>query len=149
MKKFLILLFVLVLALTIATPVFAQGTEPPATPPNINDIFGIFAALIGFPAFLAACINIGKTWFGLKDSLAPQLVLWATLVAFVGCGIALFMGKLDVVQVIDIQLGYVGAFLLTFSAFVTELGLAKFWHFVLRGTPLIGKSYTWDAKNLK
>ena len=147
MKTILKILLIVIVAFAFTVPAMAMGESPP--PPNINDIFGIFAALIGFPAFLAACINIGKTWFGLKDSLAPQLVLWATLVAFVGCGIALFMGKLDVVQVIDIQLGYVGAFLLTFSAFVTELGLAKFWHFVLRGTPLIGKSYTWDAKNLK
>jgi len=50
MKKILILLFVLVLALMIATPVFAQGTEPPATPPPIPTEFT--AALTGLLAFV-------------------------------------------------------------------------------------------------
>jgi hypothetical protein len=147
MKKILTILFIAsIIALSSAAPVYAMSEAPP--PPNINDVFGIFAALIGFPAFLAACINVGKAWFGLSDGLAPKIVLWATLTAFVGCGIALFMGKLEVVRAIDLQLGYAGTFLLTFSAFVTELGLAKGYHAILRGTPVIGKSYTYDAMNL-
>jgi hypothetical protein len=123
-----------------------KGEYLMSTIPNINDIFAIIASLIGFPAFLAAVINVGKAWFGLPDGLAPKITLYATLAVFVGCGVALFTGHLDVVAAIDVQLGYVAAFLLTFSAFVTELGLAKFWHFALKGTPVIGKSYSSEKK---
>jgi hypothetical protein len=148
-KVFVSLLLAFALAAVVmVVPAFAQGETPP--PPNINDIFIIVASLVGFPACLAVGINVGKAWLNLPDGLAPKITLWATLAVFVGCGVALFTGHLEIVRAIDIQLGYVATFLLTFSAFVTELGLAKFWHFTLKGTPVIGKSFTLDKqKTLK
>jgi hypothetical protein len=145
MKRLFPFVLVLLVALIFATPAFAQ-TETPPPMPNVNDIFPLVASLIGWPAFLAALINTAKAWFDLPDGLAPKITLYATLVVFAGCGVALFTGHLDVVQAIDLQLGYAAAFLLTFSAFVAELGLTKGFHLMLRGTPVIGKSYSYDKE---
>jgi hypothetical protein len=112
---------------------------------NINDLFPIFASLIGFPAFVAAGVNIAKS-YGLADGLASKIVAYVTLTGFIGVGVAYFTGNLPMLNQIDAQLGTLATFLVTFAAFVSELGLAKLWHAALKGTPLIGKSYSLEAK---
>jgi tellurite resistance protein TehA-like permease len=101
-------------------------------------IFPAFAALIGFPALLAALINVAKLVGILPDGMAPKIVLYVNLLALVGVGYLAFTGKVDLLVVIDQQLGVVATFLLMFATFVTELGLTKGMNNALRGTPIIG-----------
>jgi hypothetical protein len=111
---------------------------------NINDLFPLFASLVGAPALIAALVNIAKTFQWVPDTEAPKYVFWANIVVFVGVGVAYFTGNLPLLSQIDVQLGSFATFLLTLVAFVTELGLAKVYHVGLRGYPAIGKSRTYD-----
>jgi hypothetical protein len=107
----------------------------------LNDVFPALAALIGFPALLAAGINMAKQ-FGLPDGYAPKVVLYGNLAMFVFVLYLSFAGKLSILSAIDSQLGTLAAFLVTFSAFVADIGLTKLFHAGLRGVPLIGYSYS-------
>lgn len=121
---------------------------------TINDVFPILATLVGFPALLATLVNLAKSIklpngnFLLPDGYAPKVVLYANLLALVGVGVALGTGNLPVLYQIDTQLGLAATFLLTLSAFVTELGLTKVYHTALKGTPLLGKSYSMERKDI-
>lgn len=108
----------------------------------LNLIFPTFVALLGFPALLAALINIGKVFGWIPDGLAPRVVLYANLVALIAVGYFAFTGKIDILTAIDNQLGVAAAFLVTFTTFVAELGLAKGFNNALRGTPIIGYSHS-------
>jgi hypothetical protein len=109
---------------------------------NPNEIFVLFAALVGFPALIAAGVNVLK-YFGLVTAgSAPKFVLWANIILFVGVAVAFFTGNVDLLTKLDAQMGTFAAFMLTFVAFVTDLGLAKAYHAGMRGTPVIGESST-------
>jgi len=109
-----------------------------------NQIFVIFAALVGFPAFVAAVVNVLKYFKVISDGQAPAVVLWTTVVGFVGVGIAYYTGNIQILETVDVQLGLFAQFIVTFLAFATDLGLAKVFHAGLRGTPVIGTSYSLD-----
>ena len=109
---------------------------------NINDLFPLFASLVGFPALIAACVNIAKSYGWLNDGSAPKVVFWVNIVGFVAVGAMYFTGNLPLINQIDTQLGSLATFLLTLAAFVSQLGAAKVFHAGLRGSPLIGKSYS-------
>lgn len=109
---------------------------------NINDLFPLFASLVGFPAFVAALANVAKYFGLLADGDAPKFVMWAHLAGFVAVAVAYFLGYAPVIAQIDAQLGSLATFLLTLIAFLSDLGLAKVFNAGLRGTPVIGKSYS-------
>lgn len=108
---------------------------------NLNLILTIVAGLVGFPAFLAAVINIAK-YFGLADGLASVVNFWAHVVVYVGVAVAVFTGKIDIVGNLDVQLGSIAQLLLAVLSFLSSIGIAKAFHKnVLKGLPLVGFSY--------
>jgi len=107
-----------------------------------NQIFVIFATLVGFPALVAAVVNVLKYFNIVADTQAPKVVSILTLVGFVGVGIAYYAGYVPVLAGLDAQMGLIAQFLTTFLAFVVDLGLAKVAHAGLKGVPVIGKSYS-------
>lgn len=109
---------------------------------NINELFPLFASLIGFPAFVAAAVNVAKYFGKIEDGQAAPVVFWVNIVGFVLVGLAYFTGNLELLSKIDAQLGSLATFLLTFVSFIVELGLAKIYHAGLRGTPVLGKSFS-------
>ena len=109
---------------------------------NPNDIFVLFASLVGFPAFVAAVVNTLKYFNVLIDGQAPKVVLWFTIAGFVLTGVLFFMGQVDLLTRIDAALGSYALFLITFVSFIGDLGLAKLYNLGLKGTPVIGKSFT-------
>lgn len=113
--------------------------------PNLNELFPIFASLIGAPAFIAALVNTAKYFGILQDTQAPKAVLWLTLLEFAGVAVAFFLDKIPVLIQVDLYLGSLALFMLSFVSFLTELGLAKLYNLGLRGTPVIGKSYSQEA----
>jgi hypothetical protein len=101
-------------------------------------ILNLVAGLVGFPAFLAVAINIAK-YFGLPDGAAPTVNFWAHLVVYVGVGVAVLLGKVDLLPGIDLALSNIANILLSLLAFLTSIGIAKFTHnSVLRRFPVIG-----------
>lgn len=113
---------------------------------DINELFPLFASLIGLPAFVAALVNTLKYFKVLADGQAPQVVLWMNVVGFVGVAVAYFTGYVEILTKIDAQLGSFALFMISFVSFVGELGLAKLYNVGLRGTPVIGKSFEQEAK---
>jgi non-ribosomal peptide synthetase component E (peptide arylation enzyme) len=111
----------------------------------LTEVFPVFAALVGFPAILAAGINLLKV-FGLPDGAALKVVTYANILAFVAVFVLLSMGKMPVLALVDEELGKLAVFVISFTAFATEIGLTKIFHEALKGIPLIGKSYSLEAK---
>ena len=107
---------------------------------NINELFPLFASLVGFPALVAAAVNVAKFFELLPDGTAPAVVFWVNIAGFVGVAVAYFTGNTPLLAQIDAQLGSLAMFLLTFVTFIGELGFAKLYHAGLKGTPVIGKS---------
>ena len=109
---------------------------------NINDLFPLFASLVGFPALIAAGVNIAKNYGWINDGNAPQVVFWVNIVGFVAVAGLYFTGNVPLLTQIDAQLGNLATFLLTLAAFISQLGAAKIYHAGLRGSPVIGKSFS-------
>jgi len=107
---------------------------------NINELFPLFASLVGFPALVSAAVNVAKYFDFLPDGAAPAVVFWVNIAGFVGVAVVYFTGNLEVLTKIDAILGDVATFLLSFVAFVSQLGFAKLYHAGLKGSPVIGKS---------
>ena len=107
---------------------------------NINELFPLFASLVGFPALVAAAVNVAKYFELLPDGTAPAVVFWVNIAGFAGVTVAYFTGNTPLLAQIDAQLGSLAMFLLTFVTFIGELGFAKLYHAGLKGTPVIGKS---------
>lgn len=109
---------------------------------NLQLILQIVAGLVGFPALLAAVINIAKH-FGLPDGYATSVNFWAHVVVYVGVAVAVFLGQVDILPGIDASLGAVANVLIAILSFLVSIGVAKGVHNgLLRGLPLIGKSYS-------
>lgn len=105
-------------------------------------VLTLVAGLVGVPAFIAAAINVAK-YFGLADGLAGTVSMFAHLVVYVGVGVLVYLGKVDILAGLDVQLGNLANILLTVLAFLSSLGIAKKFHAgVLRGLPLVGYSHS-------
>lgn len=109
---------------------------------DFNNLFPLFASLVGFPALVAAVVNVAKNYGWLNDGSAPKVVSYMTLAGFVATAGFYFTGNIPLLTQIDTQLGSLALFLLTLASFIGELGLAKVYHAGLRGTPVIGKSFS-------
>jgi hypothetical protein len=109
---------------------------------DINQIGELVAALVGFPALVAALINVAKSFGWLADGSAGKVNLMAHLVAYVGVGVAVLFGKVDILPGLDLQLGNIANSLLILLAFLSSIGVAKKFHAgVLRGLPVVGFSH--------
>lgn len=109
---------------------------------NINDLIPLFTGLLGFPALVSALVNVLKYFNLVADGQASSVVFWIELAGFVAVAIAYFTGNVPVIGQIDAELGNFATFLLSFLSFITSLGITKLYHVGLRGTPVIGKSYS-------
>lgn len=103
----------------------------------LNIVFPTLMTLVGFPALLAALINVWKQ-IGLPDGAAPTVSLIVWLIGFVGVFYLVATGKVELLKVIDVQLGILASFLLAFGTFATEIGLTKLFNQALKGVPFIG-----------
>jgi hypothetical protein len=105
---------------------------------TLKQILDLVAGLVGFPALLAVLINIAK-YFGLPDGSAPAVNVWAHMIVYVAVGVAVILGKVDLLPGIDLALSNVANVLLAVLALLTSIGVAKLTHVaLLRGLPLIG-----------
>jgi len=77
---------------------------------NINDLFPLFASLVGFPALVAAGVNVAKYFELLPDGSAPAIVFWVNLVGFAGVAVAYFTGNIPILSQIDLQLRSLATF---------------------------------------
>jgi hypothetical protein len=107
----------------------------------LNGVLTLLAGLVGFPAALAAVINLLK-YFGLSDGSAPAANMIGHLIAYVGVALLVLTGRIDILPGIDVHLSAVADLLLAVLAFFSSMKVARSFHrSVLTGFPLVGYSY--------
>lgn len=145
MKKFYSLLLVLVMAFVFVAPVGAASLHQNAPAGDIvSTITAAFLGLFGWPAFLAAGINIFKR-YGLPDGVAGKVNFWANVLAWVLVAYFVFTGQTDALAKLDSALAglakvLVDILILTGGA-TAHMALTKFVHSNVKGLPLIGYSH--------
>ena len=141
--RFLVLVTVVTLMLAVfAVPALAQGETPPATPPDLSAAWGAFLALVGWPAFLVAAINLLKFAHILPDGWAGKVTYWVNVAAFVGVAYLVFSGQTNMLTSIDSALSTFAKvlvdILILLGGGVASLAMNKFYYGQVRGYPLIG-----------
>jgi len=105
-----------------------------------------FSTLAGVAAFIAALVNVAKT-FGLPDGSAPKVSAGLSLAAFVALvALKIFAPSVDVLG-LDKWAAELGVMALYVLGFLVQIGLpAKFHEFLSNSrVPVIGKSYTQES----
>ena len=109
-----------------------------------------FAALLGFAALVALIVNILKFFKVVKDDEAQKWSLGFNLVGILALYIfRLFRPELSIegVDKILLEIATVGTYVL---GIVSQLGISKLTHTIVKGIPVIGKSFSFEAsKKLK
>lgn len=111
-----------------------------------------FAALLGFASLLAILINIlklihinGKPI--IADGQAQKWSLIGNLLGFLALYVFRLFDPITPLEGVDkvlLEISAVGSYILSVIA---QLGISKLTHFIIRGTPVIGRSYTLEAES--
>lgn len=109
---------------------------------EINALVLQLAALAGFGALVAALVNIGKQIGIVKDGQAPTYSTGLNLIGLV----VLFALKVFAPEVsvegLDATAAQVAQLLTVAFGLIVQLGGAQFAHGLLRGVPVVGKSFS-------
>lgn len=108
----------------------------------LNIVFPAFVALVGFPALAAAVGNLLKAFGAVGDGAAPTVSLIFNLIGFLGVFYLVATGQVELLKALDVQLGILASFIVSFTVFAVETGLTKLFHQAFRGMPGIGYSFT-------
>ncbi len=114
---------------------------------DFNSFIAFFASLAGTGALITCLVNILKTVGLVKDGQAPSYVIGLNLLGLI---VLFVVGviKPDVnIQGLDQDAAQIASILILVFGFVWQLVSSKFTHDkVLKGTPVIGASYTYQAE---
>jgi hypothetical protein len=112
-------------------------------------VLQLVAGLVGFPAFLAAAINVLKYFKVLQDGQAPTANVIGHLITYGGVGILVLLGKVDILPGLDLKLGLVANILLTVLAFLTSVTttVRVHWRMVESAVPVIGYTHPYQPYN--
>lgn len=110
-----------------------------------NDILSIFTSLVGLGALISMLVNLGK-WLGwVKDGMGEKVFKVLNLIGFVAVAIVyIFVG--------DMEWGGIDSILqllATVIGFVLQGLAGEITHYALRGTPVIGYSFTQKEEQRK
>lgn len=137
------LLFVLVLALTLALPVFAQTDAPPADAPAVPDLVALLFSLSGVGLLVTAIVNALKKTGLVKDGQSGWFVTGFNLA---GLGVLyflkLFAPEFDLpgADAIASQLAQILTLIVGLGS---QIGFSQLWHGVLKrlALPLVSTSF--------
>jgi hypothetical protein len=107
-----------------------------------------FAALGGVAAAITIVVNILKYFSVIKEE---KVAMWVGILQLVGY-LALYVTKIfrpdfspAGIDAVALEIATVATYLLSF---LVQFGIGKLTHNIVRGVPVIGKSYTYDATKL-
>lgn len=139
-----VLVFMVAFSFVLANTVFAAPAVQ-ASAPSINDVWMIFIALVGWPAFRVAAINLLK-YVGLPDGSAGKISYAADVVFFGIVAYLVFSGQLTFVTGLDALLGnlavLIGNILIVLGGFSGSRTVGKFIYSHTRGDTLLGYHHT-------
>lgn len=108
----------------------------------MDDLLIQWSALAGFGALIAFIINILKTFGLVKDDQAPTWSAALNLLGLAGLlALRVYAPQVDVVS-LDAQVAQFVEVGLVVFAYILQLLGSKVAHTAVRGTPLIGKSWS-------
>lgn len=140
----LVSLSVLLIALFAVPVAFALQTETPAT--GLDAAWAAFIALVGWPAFQVAVVNLLKLIKVVPDGAARTVTFWSSALVFVGVAYLVFTGQLDILSSLDATLSglavLVGNIIVILGGFTASLAVNKFTYGHVRGYPLVGYSHS-------
>lgn len=109
---------------------------------TLDQLFALFVSLAGTGSLIAAIVNALKTFGVVADGQAPQWSLGLNLIGLVVLfAIGLFAPTADI-QGLDGIAAQVAQILSLVLGLVVQLGGAKWAHGLLKGTPVVGKSFS-------
>lgn len=68
-------------------------------------IMAVMAGLVGFPSLLSVLVVALEHWGWLSPDKVDQFNFWANAIVFGGIAVLAFLGKLALVNIIDLDLG--------------------------------------------
>jgi len=116
---------------------------------DISQLIQIVLGLGGVGAVISALVNVGKTLKWIKDGQAQNWVTGGNLLVMIGVFVLTLLGKTDVIQVIDPAAGTIAQIITLVFGLVIQLLSSKLTHFALKGTAIVGKSYSVEAAKAK
>lgn len=116
-----------------------------------NSVLALVLSLAGFAAFTTMLVNVLKIVKIkgnpiVKEGDAPKWTAGITLVGVIALYVTkLFLPNFDVsgVDKILLEIATIGAYI---TSFITTLGLEKVFHTIIKGVPVVGKSYSYDRQ---
>jgi hypothetical protein len=115
---------------------------------SVDMLFTTLVGLSGVGALISALVNVLKTLNVVKDGTSQNWVTGANLVAMVVIFILQLAGKADILPVIDSTSGTVSQIIVLVFGLVWQLLSSKTTYNVLKGTAVVGKSYSDDTAKL-
>lgn len=104
----------------------------------VDNVLSLLAGLAGLGSLISVLVNLLKIVGVVKDGTSDRWVQGLNLVAFVAVSIVYFMNfQVDWGQIDSILM-----FLATFFGFVVQMLGSRVTYTNLRGTPVIGHSYS-------
>lgn len=107
-RLFLVALLVAALFLVAARPL--QETSPGVTV-LVQLALAAFTALVGWPALLSVIVIAGQFFGWLTAAASETFIFWANVVVFVGIFILAILGKIDLVNQVDLTFGNIAQLL--------------------------------------
>lgn len=143
-RTFFVAAFLFIAVTLFVTPALALQDAPPV--PTLPIAWAAFLALVGWPAFRVALINILKILKVVKDGTAAGWEYWMNALAFAGVAVLVFTGKYDLLSSIDVTLGNIASVLVSLAVLLAGwTGSQAMGHLVyshVRGFPVIGYSFS-------
>lgn len=111
-----------------------------------DQVLAQVATLAGFAALFTVVVNVGKFVGWVKDGDAPKWIAGLNLILVIAVySLKLFRIEFDV-SGLDANMREAAIVATFILSFVLDVGVSKVSHNVLKGLPLIGKSYSLDRK---
>jgi len=107
-----------------------------------EQLISTFLALAGVGSLIAVLVNIGKTVGLVKDGQAPTWSAALNLAGLIALFVLQLLGKSDLVPALDNQAGALASVLTALFAFIWQLIVSLKAHGALKGTRIIGKSFS-------
>ena len=107
-----------------------------------EQLISTFLTLAGVGSLIAVLINIGKTVGLVKDGQAPTWSAGLNLAGLIALFVLQVLGKADLVPGLDNQAGALASALTAVFGFVWQLIVSLKAHSALKGTRIIGKSFS-------
>jgi hypothetical protein len=109
---------------------------------DFQSMISQFGALAGFAALVAVLVNAGKQFGLVKDGTAQNWVAGLNLAGLAALiSLRVFMPEVDI-SALDSQAAQIAVLLAVVAAYLGEMGLSKLAHNLLKGVPVIGKSFS-------